>query len=73
MSVDLRDRLRPLDFRYHPRATGDVWRYNMSRGAMCRQCEGQKIEGLFDHLISLSEQRWRNYKTECLGGIHVDH
>jgi hypothetical protein len=28
-----RGRLRPLDFRYRPRATGDVWRCNMSRRA----------------------------------------
>jgi hypothetical protein len=27
---------------------------------------------LFDHLVSLSEQRWRDYNTEYLGGFQVD-
>jgi hypothetical protein len=33
--------------------------------------QGQKIKNLFDHFVSLGEQRLRDYNTECLGGLEI--
>jgi hypothetical protein len=73
MSVALRDRLRPLDFRYHPRATGDVWRHNMSRRAKTGCEQSQQTISLFDHLVGAGEQRWRQSEAKRLGGLEVHH
>src|SRR5262249_4939177 len=70
-SVALCNSRRPVDFRYAPLATGDAWRCNMSRWAMNRLMQRNRLR-LFDHPIRTGDQTCRNFEAKLLRRLEVD-